>query len=249
MQGDLTGRVALVSGAARGIGRAVGLTLARDGADVVVADLDLAKAEETAGLIDGPRTLAARVDVSSEESVTDLYATVLAQLGKVDILVNSAGIFKMTDPLAITAQEWDGIMAVNARGTFLMCREALRHMKAAGQGTIVNVASTAGKSGGSVMAGMHYAASKAVVICLTKSLAKYVAPQRIRVNAVAPGPTVTEMTAAWGDDANAGIAEQIPLGRFADPQEIAEVVAFLASDRAGFITGEIVDVNGGLIMD
>jgi len=249
MHGDLQGRVALITGAARGIGRAVALTLARDGADVVVVDTDLEGAEETAGRLHGRRALAAQADVSSEESVRGLYSTALAELGRLDILVNNAGIFRMTDPLDITAEEWDRVMAVNARGTFLMCREALRHMKASGHGTIINIASTAGKSGGSVMAGVHYAASKAVVICLTKSLAKYAAPQGIRVNAVAPGPTVTEMTAAWGAEANARIAEQIPLGRYADPQEVAEAVAFLASDRAGFITGEIVDVNGGLIMD
>ena len=249
MNDDLKGRVALVTGAARGIGRAVALTLARDGADVAVADTDLGGAQETVGLVSGRRVLAVPADVSSEDSVLGLYATVLAEFGRLDILVNNAGIFRMTDPLEISAKEWDTVMAVNARGTFLMCREALRHMTAAGQGTIVNIASTAGKSGGSVMAGIHYAASKAAVICLTKSLATYAAPHRIRVNAVAPGPTVTEMTAAWGDDANARIAEKIPLGRYGDPQEIAETVAFLASDRAGFITGEIVDVNGGLIMD
>jgi len=249
MQDDLTGRVALVTGAARGIGRAIALALARDGADVAVADTDLGGAQETVGLVKRRRALAVTADVSYEDCVTSLYSTILAEFGRLDILVNNAGIFKMTDPLQVTAAEWDSVMAVNARGTFLMCREALRHMMPSGRGTIINVASTAGKSGGSVMAGVHYAASKAVVICLTKSLATYAAPSHIRVNAVAPGPTVTEMTAAWGEDTNARIAGQIPLGRYGDPREIAEVVAFLASDRAGFITGEIVDVNGGLIMD
>ncbi len=249
MQDNLKGRVALVTGAARGIGRAVALALARDGADVVVVDLNMAGAEETAALVSGTRAVAAQADVSSEDSVVALYSTVLAEFGRLDILVNNAGIFKMTDPLDIKAEEWDQIMAVNARGTFLMCREAMRHMKSTGRGTIINIASTAGKSGGSVMAGIHYAASKAAVICMTKSLAKYGAAQRIRVNAVAPGPTVTEMTAAWGEDANAKIAEAIPLGRYGDPEEIAEAVAFLASDKASWITGEIIDVNGGLIMD
>lgn len=249
MQDNLKGRVALVTGAARGIGRAVALTLARDGADVVVVDLNMVGAEETAALVSGTRALAAQADISSEDSVVALYSKVLAEFGRLDILVNNAGIFKMTDPLDIKAEEWDQIMAVNARGTFLMCREAMRHMKSTGRGTIINIASTAGKSGGSVMAGIHYAASKAAVICMTKSLAKYGAAQRIRVNAVAPGPTVTEMTAAWGEEANAKIAEAIPLGRYGDPEEIAEAVAFLASDKANWITGEIIDVNGGLIMD
>ncbi|HCU37179.1 MAG TPA: hypothetical protein DGT21_17590 [Armatimonadetes bacterium] len=249
MQDDLTGRVALITGAARGIGRAIALALARDGADVAVADTDLGGAQETVGLVSRGRALALAADVSSEESVTSLYSTVLAEFGGLDILVNNAGIFKVTDPLQVTAAEWDSVMAVNARGTFLMCREALRQMMPVGRGTIINVASTAGKSGGSVMAGVHYAASKAAVICLTKSLATYAAPSHIRVNAVAPGPTTTEMTAAWGAETNARIAGQIPLGRYGDPREIAEVVAFLASDRAGFITGEVVDVNGGLIMD
>ena len=249
MQDDLSGRVALVTGAARGIGRAIALTLARDGADIALADTDLDGLAETAALIEGRRVLAVQADVSREASVVALYATVLAGLGRLDILVNNAGIFKVTDPLETTVEDWDRVMAVNARGTFLMCREALRHMMPAGHGTIINIASTAGKSGGSVMSGVHYAASKAAVICLTKSLAKYAAPQRIRVNAVAPGPTVTEMTAGWGAAANVRIAGEIPLGRYAEPQEIAEAVAFLASDRAAFITGEIVDVNGGLIMD
>jgi len=249
MQGDLSGRVALVTGAARGIGRAVALALARDGANVALADISLDGAAETAALVPGRHALATQADVSSEASVLGLYSSVLETMGRVDILVNSAGVFGITDPLDMTAEEWDRVMAVNARGTFLMCREALRHMKAAGEGCIVNIASTAGKSGGSVMAGVHYAASKAVVICLTKSLAKYAAPHRIRVNAVAPGPTVTEMTAGWGEEANSRIAGEIPLGRYADPEEIAEAVAFLASDRAAFITGEILDVNGGLIMD
>ena len=147
MQDDLTGRVALVTGAARGIGRAIALALARDGADVAVADTDLGGAQETVGLVKRRRALAVTADVSYEDCVTSLYSTILAEFGRLDILVNNAGIFKMTDPLQVTAAEWDSVMAVNARGTFLMCREALRHMMRSGRGTIVNVASTAGKSG------------------------------------------------------------------------------------------------------
>jgi 3-oxoacyl-[acyl-carrier protein] reductase len=162
--------------------------------------------------------------------------------------VNNAGIFKMTPILEIELDEWERIMAVNLRGTFLMSREAFRIMKEQRSGTIISIASAAGKIGG-LVAGAHYAASKAGIICFTKSLALQAAMYRINVNAVCPGPTKTEMTADWGEEVNRAVAEKIPWKEYGRPEDVAEAVGFLASDRARYITGEILDVNGGFVMD
>jgi NAD(P)-dependent dehydrogenase (short-subunit alcohol dehydrogenase family) len=240
--------VAIVTGGAKGIGRAICIALARDGARVVVADIDIDYAHRTACEV-GPLAMAVQLDVSSEDSVRAAYSLVRDRLGRVDILVSNAGIFDATDPLEITCQEWNRVMGVNALGTFLMCREALPSMKEAGCGRIVNIASTAGKTGGAARAGVHYAASKAAVICMTKSLARYAASFKVNVNAVCPGPTETDLTQAWGEETNADIAKQIPWQELGKPADVAEAVAFLASDKARYITGEILNVSGGLVMD
>ena len=243
----LAGRLAVVTGGARGIGRAICETLARDGADIAVLDLDLAGAEETAGLVRraGRAASAHRLDVADEAAVEAFYK---ALSRAVDILVNNAGICPTTPVLEIRATEWDKVLAVNLRGTFLMSREALRRMKERGSGRIVSIASAAAKLGG-LTAGAHYAASKAGVIALTKSLALAAAPFKVNVNAVCPGPTTTDMTDAWGAETNRAFAEKIPWKEYGKPADIAEAVAFLASDRARYITGEVLDVNGGLVMD
>jgi 3-oxoacyl-[acyl-carrier protein] reductase len=247
-QPDLTGQVAVVSGAARGIGRAICLALARDGASVVAADTDVKGAEETVAQIEDRSAMAAEVDVASESSVKNLYASVIERFRCVDILINNAGICRMIPIPDITVEEWDRVLAVNLRGTFLMSREAFGIMKAQGHGRIVSIASAAAKIGG-LAAGAHYSASKAGVICFTKSLALQAAPFRINVNAVCPGPMQTEMTEAWGEETNKAFAEKIPWKEYGEAQDVAEAVVFLASDRARYITGEILDVNGGLVMD
>ena len=253
--GGLAGRLAVVTGGARGIGRAICEALARDGADIAVLDLDLAGAEQTAEMVRGAGRVAAafRLDVADEPAVEAFYAAMGAPTGAfrgraVDILVNNAGICPTTPVLEIRAAEWDKVLAVNLRGSFLMSREALRRMKERRSGRIVSIASAAAKLGG-LTAGAHYAASKAGVIALTKSLALAAAPFKVNVNAVCPGPTTTDMTDAWGTDTNRAFADKIPWKEYGKPQDIAEAVAFLSSDRARYITGEVLDVNGGLVMD
>ncbi len=256
---SLNGRLAIVTGGAQGIGRAICLALARDGADVAVVDLKLPGAEETAALIQraGRKARAFAVDVSDEPAVEALYRQIDAWpdgrghgdgLGPVDVLVSNAGICSTTPILDIRASEWDRMLAVNLRGAFLMSREAFRRMKARGKGRIVFIASAAAKSGG-LTSGAHYAASKAGVIAYSRSLALVGAPLHINSNAICPGPMATEMTEAWGPETNRAFAEKIPWKEYGKPQDVAEVVAFLASDRAHYITGETIDVNGGLLMD
>ncbi len=244
-------KVAIVTGGSRGIGREICLTLARRGADIVVADIREDMSMETVKLVEelGRRAIFVRTDISAEDDVKQLFATTLEEFGCVDILVNNAGLCRMIPILDIEVTEWDKIMAVNLRGTFLASREALRIMIDRGAGgKIVNMGSAAAKTGGAA-AGAHYSASKAGVVCFTKSLALQAAPYKINVNAVCPGPISTEMTDEWGKENNEALAKKIPWKEFGSPQDVANAVAFLVSDEARYITGEMLDVNGGLVMD
>jgi 3-oxoacyl-[acyl-carrier protein] reductase len=223
---------------------------AKEGASLVLADLrreglDEIVREVTSG---GGRAAGFPLDVSDENAVVGLVRSTVETFGTVDIVVNNAAISLETPILEIEAADWDRVLAVNLRSVFLLSREAFRVMKPRRKGKIISMASASGKIGGLVV-GAHYAASKAGVICFTKSLALQAAPFGINVNAVCPGPTRTPMTDAWGEKANADFAAKIPLKRYGEPEEIAEAVLFLASGRSGYITGEILDVNGGLVMD
>lgn len=244
----LDGRVAIVTGGGRGIGRAISVLLAARGASVVVADMDVAGAEETVGLLGAKHGSFVKTDVSSEPSVLALFASVLQRFGRLDIVVSNAGIFRSAAITEMSVADWDLVMAVNLRGAFLMGREAFRHMRERRSGRIINIASTAGKTGGAT-AQASYAASKAGIICFTKSLAREAAPYHVNVNTVAPGPTVTDLTERWSPEVKAKSLAAIPWGELGQSEDIAEAVAFLASDRARYITGETLDVNGGMVMD
>ena len=247
MNEPLGGRTALITGAARGIGLSIACALARCGAAVALVDVDAGSLPEAARLV-GMRTLPIQADVSQPDDARRAVQTTVSHLDGLDILVNNAGICPLTAFAEIPGEEWDRVLAVNLKGPFLCCQAALPHLRRSGcQGRIVNVASVAGQMGG-VAVGAHYAAAKAGLIGLTKSLARLLAPEGVTVNCVAPGTTETDLIASWPQVTRAAVQAQIPLGRFAQPEEIAEAVCFLASDRAAFITGTTLDVNGGLWM-
>lgn len=247
---DLTGKSALVTGGSRGIGRAICQMLGRAGAKVCVnfrvespsAHLVVEEIER-----EGGEAFALGADVARRDDAEMLVSETVSRFGSLDILVNNAGIWKGSPIEEMSDGEWAEMLEVNLTGTFHCIREAVPAMKEAGYGRIVNIASTAGQRGEAFHA--HYAATKGAVISLTKSLAVELAPHGITVNCVAPGWTVTDMTteSLAGTEA-AKILEAIPLGRAARPEEIAGAVLYLASDLASFVTGEILNVNGGAVL-
>jgi NAD(P)-dependent dehydrogenase (short-subunit alcohol dehydrogenase family) len=248
---EFAGQTAIVTGVARGFGRAIVRRLARSGARVVAADINLPGAEETVALAkkDGGEAAAVKVDVASAASVDAMVKETLARYGsRVDILVNNAGIWKLVPAEETSEEEWDWIVNVNMKGTFLCCRAVIPVMRKQGHGHIVNIASVAARNGGT-MAGIHYVASKGGVLAMTKKLAKELGQYGIVVNGLNPGTSGTEMTKDWPPSILEGIAKNTPLGRLVEPEDIADVVAFLASDAARFVHGETVEVNGGILCD
>ena len=248
---EFAGQTAIVTGSARGFGRAIARRLAKGGARVTVADVNLAGVEETATLIkqDGGDATPVPLDVTSAESVQAVIDRTLATYGnRIDILVNNAGI-QILQPIEETTEEqWDRVIAVNLKGHFLTCRAVIPVMKTQGRGHIVNIASVGARNGGT-FAGVHYIASKGGVISLTKKLGKELGQYGIVVNGVNPGPSLTDMMADWPRTIVDGVIKNTPLGRMAEPEDIADAVAFLASDAARFITGETIEVNGGMTCD
>jgi 3-oxoacyl-[acyl-carrier protein] reductase len=245
MKIDLTGKVALVTGSTRGIGRAIAETLAGAGAQVAVVGRDLPRAEAAAAEIGhGARGFAC--DVSDTAQVAALVADVEAAFGTLDILVNNAGLTKDNVIMRLKDEDWDAVIDANLRGAFASIRAASRGMMKRRSGRIINISSVVGVIGNRGQA--NYAASKAGLIGLTKSVAKELASRNILCNAVAPGFIATDMTAALGDDQRKALESQIPLERLGSPNDIASAVAFLASDHAAYITGQVLVVDGGMVM-
>lgn len=239
---------AIVTGSGGGIGIAICQALSKSGYRLVLADISQEAASATADRLPGQTSHVVQCNVADEAQVKSLFARTLDHFGRVDAVVHTAAICHNIPILDISVEEWDRVLAVNLRGTFLVGREAFRAMKEQRSGRIVFFASAAAKIGG-VAAGAHYSASKAGVICFTKSLALQAAPSKINVNAVCPGPIRTAMTDAWGDEVNKQFAERIPWKEYGETADVAAAVEFLLSEGARYITGEILDVNGGLVMD
>jgi meso-butanediol dehydrogenase / (S,S)-butanediol dehydrogenase / diacetyl reductase len=256
---ELQGQVAIVTGAGRGIGRATALELARMGADVVIAEVDTGGADKTAALVQdlGRRAAVVATDVTRRADLAALVERSLAAFGRIDVLVNNAGIYRAAATLDVTEEHWDAIMTINAKAVFFASQAVLPTMITARRGAIVNLASMAGKIGSRT--NLPYNVSKAAVISMTKSLALAHAPDGIRVNCVCPGFVETDM---WNqvareqgtllgqtpEEFTRRRAEQVPLGRMERPEDVATVIGFLASPRSGYMTGQALSVDGGLVM-
>ena len=245
MRIDLAGRVALVTGSTRGIGRAIAERLAECGARVAVVGRDLGRAEETARALGGEARGFA-CDVADTAAVGRLVDDVEKGFGSLDILVNNAGLTRDNLLMRMKDDDWDAVLDANLRGAFATIRAASRGMMKRRWGRIVNIASVVGVIGNKGQA--NYAASKAGLIGLTKSVAKELASRNILANAVAPGFIETDMTAAMTPEARASLSGQIPLERLGTPADIAGIVAFLASEHAAYITGQVLVVDGGMVM-
>lgn len=242
----LAGKIAIITGAGRGIGRAIAVTFAREGCAVAVADVNEEFARETVTAIEetGGICIAVTGDVSKQGDILKMRETVEGKLGGIDILVNNAGVFTSTAADACTEAEWDWIMNINLRGQFFLSQAVLEPMKRRGGGAIVNMSSMAGKIGG-IVGSVPYSVSKAGVVCLTKALARHWGKYAIRVNAIAPGVIETEMTKSHPES----FWINAPIARKGTPEEVADCALFLASDESRYITGKTIDVNGGMYMD
>lgn len=245
----LQNRVALITGAAQGIGRAIALGVAREGASVVIADLNGQKSQEVKSAVEqlGQKALAVQTDVSREESVNTAVAEALARFGTIDILVNDAGIYPTSSVEEMSEEEWDRVIGTNLIGTFLCSKAVVPRFLEQRKGRIINM--TSGRAFQGATNGAHYAASKAGIISFTKSLALELAPSNITVNAICPGVTDTAQPRGHSTDEELyAQGARIPLGRIGQPEDLVGPALFLASDAAAFITGQTLLVNGGGIM-
>jgi 3-oxoacyl-[acyl-carrier protein] reductase len=246
---SLDGQVAVVTGAARGIGRSIAELLARQGADVVIADLHLEAAQSTADEIASiypHKVLALSVNVADWESSKAMIEQAISVFGRLDILVNNAGITRDTLIIRMEEADWDIVLDVNLKGAFNCSKAAIRQMMKQRNGRIINISSVSGQAG--QVGQTNYSASKAGLIGFTKALAREVASRKITVNAVAPGFIPTALTNDLASDLKELILKATPLGRMGKPEEIASAVAFLASDEAAYITGQVLAVDGGMVM-
>jgi len=257
---ELRGQAAIVTGAGRNIGRAIALELAGMGADIVVAEMDEATGQRTADEVRklGRRALALRTDVTRPADLRAMADRTVAELGRIDILVNNAGIHRSAHTADVTEDDWDTLLAVNAKGVFFASQTVLRHMVAAKRGNIISLASMAGKIG--LKTSLVYGITKAAVISMTKSLALAHAADGIRANCVCPGIVETDMIFQIDREAGEKLfglkpgeylrqrVEQIPLGRIETAQDVANLVGFLASSKSSYMTGQAINVTGGLVM-
>ena len=245
---DFTGQVAMVTGGARGIGRAIAEGLAQRGAHVVVADINADEASETASVLAslGVKAMGMRLDVSNSEEVKKIFEEMRKEFNRIDILVNNAGITRDGLLLRMKEEDWDSVMDINLKSVFLCSREAIKDMSQQRYGRIVSISSVAAFMGNPGQA--NYGASKAGIVGLTKTLAREYASRGITVNAVAPGFIQTAMTDVLPERVKEEVKKQVPLGRFGTVKDVAHAVIFLASPDSGYITGHVIHVNGGMFM-
>lgn len=244
----LKGKVAIITGAGQGIGRVIAMRLAAEGACVVIGDINPFTAQQTAKEIEakGNIAISTKLDVTDRSDAEEMTRYAIEKFGKIDILVNNAGIYPNAPIVEMSEEEWDLVIDINLKGTFLCSQAVARQMIKQGEGVIINIASVDGKT--RTLRNAHYAAAKAGVMSFTRTLAGEMADYHIRVNAVSPGWIATDPSKAnsarWQE-----AVKEIPVGRLGTPDDVAEAVLFLVSDAASYITGEILDVNGGMVMD
>ncbi len=243
-------RVVIVTGGSRGIGRQIALKFAQEGAKIIILhyDPDETASDETLSMLreKGVEAESYKVDVSSHDTVTSLFSDIIKKHGRIDVLVNNAGITRDSLLMRMRVSDWDMVMAVNLKSVFNCTQAVIRKMMKQRSGRIVNISSVVGQIGNAGQA--NYSASKAGIMGFTKTVAREVAPRGITVNAVAPGFIDTEMTAVLPEQVKEDFIKQIPIGRFGKPEDVAETVYWLCSEAAGYITGQVIHVNGGLFM-
>jgi len=245
---SLKGKTVLITGGARGIGKEIAILFAREGADIALCDVDLEEANKTAKEIQvlGREGLVIKADVTDLKDVQGMVDKILDKFKKLDILINNAGITKDNLVLRMSEEDWDKVIAVNLKGCFICTKIAAKVMLKQRSGRIINLASIIGIMGNAGQA--NYAASKAGIIALTKSVAKELASRGVLVNAIAPGFIKTEMTARLSEDIQKKMLSVIPLGRFGEPKDVADLALFLSSEGSSYITGQVIQIDGGMLM-
>lgn len=246
---DFTGKKVIVTGGTNGIGKAIAEGVVKAGGFVIIADLNETAAEKVRAELGEENAAVYKVDLGNSSEIREVFSRILEEQGQIHVLVNNAGIVSTVPFEEISQEEWDRIVAINLTGVYAALQVVYPAMKEAGYGRIVNTASVAGKIGGGLLGTSAYAATKSGVIGLSKAIAKEGAKYGIACNAVCPSLTKTSMTANMGEEKYKRIVSGIPMGRPADPSEVANVILFYASDLASFVTGEVADVDGGITMD